>query len=69
MVLVPADSSERRMSMIKINDRVSFVKNLVTITGTIVDIFDDDNGGVGIIIKDFNSGLHAVKESEIKGAK
>ena len=55
--------------MPEMNDRVSFVKNLVTITGTIVDIFYDDNNEVGVIIKDFDGGLHAVKESELKVAK
>lgn len=51
--------------MAKMHERISFVKNLVTITGTIVDIFDDDDNEVGIIIKDFDGGLHAVKESEL----
>ena len=55
--------------MLELHDRVIFVKNLVTITGKIVDIFYDDNHEVGVIIKDFSGGLHAVKESELKVAK
>jgi hypothetical protein len=52
--------------LIEINDRVNFTKNNIKITGKIVDFFYHDNKDIGVIVKDDNGELHAVKESDLE---
>jgi hypothetical protein len=52
--------------LIKINDRVSFTKNGIKITGKIVDYFYHDNKDIGVIVEGDDGELHAVKESDLE---